>query len=337
MHIIKIYSKRKSNDKVYSNLIYEWENDFSKILNVPIYSYTANHERILNLIFRILTKLRINGLIQRIEKNRKIKKFILTYHLYPKEVFSHNLFSNKIPYIIDFDYKVDINLFNNIYSNCKLILISNLVAFNYLKEHGCKLNIQHLPLGISDNYILNNKKQKDKTYDAIITRSNKVLLNFIKQYAKENDNFEYIERRWIDNKMYSKNVYFSNKNGQIGEFSGRNEYLNLLKNSKVALYSTPGIDDDKIRFMNHVTPSLFEFISSGCRIISRYPTNEETKYFNLLDVSPNVETYDDFKRLLDKYLKDTSMSYLDKYEKYLKNIRCSNLANKLNLILKNHE
>lgn len=335
MKISKIYSTRNSNKEVYSHLIYEWEDDYSKYLKIPIYSFNGIKDRFLRYFFKIAKKIKIDRLIQKIDSFRKPKSYSLIFELYPRNYFSFQVFSNKVPHIIDFDYNVDIYAFYNVYKNCKLVLISNLEAYNYLRANNCPLNIVHLPLSISNKHKLNINPVKNKEIDLIVVRSNKVFMEYLEQFANINTNFEYVERKW-DGELYKNNVYYSNKRGVLGEFSERNSYLKLLRNSKVALYATPGFDENTKRFMNHVTPSLFEFVSSGCQIIARYPKNYETDFFNLEKISPHIDTYEKFEKLLTSYINNDSNDYLKESETFLETVYTKCQVEKLRLIINNN-
>jgi len=333
MQLSSIYSNRNSNSEVYTALIYEWEDDYSKYLNIPIYSFNKSKEKYIRFFFKILSKLKFIALVQSIDKLRNPKSLILVFELCPRTYFSFQVLSNKIPFIIDFDYKVNLDVFYSVYKNCKLILISSLEAYNYLRINNCPLNIAHLPLSIPDKYKVDINTPKEKEFDVIVVRSNNVFMEYLEKYSIKFPEFEYVVRRWEGTQLYRNNVYYSNKRGILGEYSDRSSYLNLLKKAKVALYATPGLDDSNKRFMNHVTPSLFEFISSGCRIISRYPENSETIYFNLETISPNIDTYEKFEKILSKYIEDNSLDYLKKSEIFLKTVYTGNQIIKLKAIL----
>ena len=333
MKISKIYSTRKSNSEVYSDLIYEWEDDFSKNLNVSIYSYKKNTERLIRGIFYMFYKLKVVSMFNRIFSWNSRKTFTLVFELYPRRYYSFQVSSNKIPYIIDFDFRVNLDLFNAVYKNCELVLVSSLEAYNFLKSNECTLNIAHLPLSISDRHKIDASSITKKEFDLIVTRPNMVFMKYLELFAQEHPGFEYIIRKWEENAFYKNNVYYSNKRGILGEFSDRTSYFNLLKKTKIALYATPGYDEISKRFMNHVTPSLFEFISAGCRIIARYPPNKETEYFNLNKISPSVQDYAEFEGLLISYLNDNSTDYLDNSSEFLRNIYTSRQVTNLNYIL----
>jgi hypothetical protein len=325
MKLKKIYSTRKNNKAVYADLIYEWEEEYAKHLDIPIYSYNSVTIWIINKIFRILNIFKLSSFFQSLENKRSIKYFVFVYELYPRRYFSFQVFSNKIPFIIDFDYFVNIENFYSVYKNCKVVIISNFEAYNYLKSKGCPLNIVHIPLGVAGRYHVDlHSALINKEYDAIMVRSNKVFNKYLQRYAQENQNFEYIIRRWQDGELYKKNFYYSNKRGNIGEFSNRNDYFMLLKKTKVALYTTPGYDEETKRFMNHVTPSLFEFISAGCKIIARYPQNTETEYFRLNDITRSINNYNMFKETMDVYLNSYSNDHLEKHSDYMNNFYIKN-------------
>lgn len=337
MQLSNIYSTRNSNSEVYSDLIYEWEDDYSKHFKIPIYSYNINKDKFIRYFFKILRKLNCDGIFQKIENYRTPKSFSLVFELSPRIYFSFQVFSNKIPFIIDFDYNVNLNVFYSVYKNCKLILISSLEAYNYLKTNNCPLNIAHLPLSISDKNILDKSNTTPKEFDVIVVRSNKVFMEYLERFSDKYPKFEFVVRRWEGTQLYKNNVYFSNKRGILGEFSDRNSYFDLLKKAKIALYATPGFDDNNKRFMNHVTPSLFEFIFSGCRIIARYPVNSETTFFGLEKISPCVDTYEKFENLLVSYIEDSSFNYLTESETFLNTVYTKNRIEKLKTIITNNK
>jgi len=333
MKIKNIYSTRKSNTEVYSDLIYEWEDSISQELGLPIYSSNKVLTKISYLAYKMISKIGLSNLFQSVDKLFKPKAYTLIYHLFPVTEFGFKVFSDKIPYLIDFDKNIDIRNFSEVYKNCKLILVSSLNAFNLLKAGNCPLNIVHLPLGLSDKYKLCNNFE-NKKYDAVFVRKNKVLEEYAERYAESHPNFNYVYRTWAGNNMYRNNVYISNLEGVLGEFSDRTDYISLLQSSKIAFYSTPGADEVNSRFINHVTPSLFEFIVNGCRIVARYPVNEETKSFKLSNISESMDTYEIFEKTLSDYLNDKTGDYLITSKKFLDNVYMSKRIADLREILK---
>lgn len=318
MKITRILSKRASNDKVYSDLIYEWEDDYSKALNARIVSYGKFHTRLLNVFFRILSKLRLSSIVQNMDKGLSFKKNkTLVFTLYPLNYFSVYSSSNKIPFIIDFDYGVELNSFYKVYRNCEVVIISSRVAYEYLVSKNCPLNIKHVPLSIKSNLKVDRIDIKDRKYDIFIARQNPILMEYLKKYEQKHPETHYIVRKWEDGKLYSGNAYFSNKEGRLGEFSDRKAYFGLLTNSKVAFYSTTGSDMENSRFMNHVTPALLEYITAGCQIMIRWYDTPDSDFFNLSQYFVNATTYEIFENKLDEYL-STEDNPFDKCDEFLK-------------------
>lgn len=303
MKINKILSKRVSNDKVYSDLIYEWEDDYSVALKARIISYGKFFTRFLNFFFRNIKKFHLESFVQIVDKNLCGKgNRTLVFTLYPLTKFSIYTSSNKIPFIIDFDYGVDLNTFYKVYRNCELVIISSRVAYEYLKSKGCPLNIKHVPLSIKSDLKVKRVDTKDRRYDVFIARQNPVLMEYLKQYEKTHPDIHYIIRKWEEGKMYSGNAYYSNKEGRLGEFSDRDAYFSLLANSKVAFYSTTGSDLIDSRFMNHVTPALLEYLTAGCQIMIRWYDTPDSDFFSLSSFFDNIKTYEDFEKKLSYYL-----------------------------------
>ena len=303
MKFKSILSKRASNDKVYSDLIYEWEDDYSRELGVPIKSYRKFRDRLQNAFYLFINKIHLVNAIQRIDRFLCARsKKILVFTLYPKTYYSLYSSSNKVPFIIDFDYGVDLKTFYKVYQNCEKIIISSRVAYEYLIDNKCPLNIVHVPLSIKSNLNLNRIDIKDRKYDIFIARQNPVLMEYLKQYEVNHPEVHYIVRKWEDGALYSGNAYYSNKEGRLGEFSDRNAYFGLLTNSKVAFYSTTGSDMSNSRFMNHVTPALLEYLTAGCQIMIRWYDTPDSDFFCLPSYFENTKSYEVFERLLNEYL-----------------------------------
>jgi len=317
MKIKSILSKRASNDKVYSDLIYEWEDDYSDALNAPIVSHCKAIDRLQNAFYMIATKMHLDTCLQKLDKlfMRNDEK-ILVFTLYPKTYYSSYSSSNKIPFIIDFDYGVDLNTFYKVYRNCELVIISSRVAYEYLLSKSCPLNIKHVPLSIKSSLTINRLDIKDRKYDIFIARQNPVLMDYLKQYEVKHPEVHYIVRKWEDGDLYSGNAYYSNKEGRLGEFSDRNAYFGLLANSKVAFYSTTGSDTPNTRFMNHVTPALLEYLTAGCQIMIRWYDTPDSDFFSLPSYFENAKSYEVFERLLNEYL-TTEINPFDKCDDFL--------------------
>lgn len=125
MKISKILSTRGSNSKVYSDLRYEWEDDYSKALNVPITTYGPIREKIRYFSGSIMTKLGMDSVMQFFDKLTVSKEKTLVFTLYPFSKYNAKTSANVIPFIIDFDFKVDLPTFYRTYKNCECVIISS--------------------------------------------------------------------------------------------------------------------------------------------------------------------------------------------------------------------
>ncbi|MBR4625238.1 MAG: glycosyltransferase family 1 protein [Alphaproteobacteria bacterium] len=212
-----------------------------------------------------------------------------------------NNFHNIIPCIVDF-YAKDDNILNDIYQQYNrnpIVLISSKEAYEFLKQKECPLNIAHFPLSISDKYKITPETRFDKKYDLVIAgRPNPVLTDFVIRYAKSHQHFRYIYRKMEGGKFY----YYTSDNEIIGDINTREQYINLLRASRIGIYATPGIDGGEKRTngFNQVTPRLFELICAGCHILARYPKNADTDYFQIDSLCPSIENYTQFEQLVDK-------------------------------------
>jgi len=334
MHLKKIYTERFYNNWPTWPLIYEWEDIFADFFKLELADCmkaavtTFYLDKILRYISRKIFS--DNRLLIFADKFIS-KRTALYFELLPRSSFYFTGSKNTIPIIIDFSRNTDLQLFYNAYKNCKLVLIANLQAYNYLKSFNCPLNIYHLPQSISDKYRINPGSHFKKSFDLIIPgRVDSVLLEFLKAYEIKFPDIEYLYRENINGEFF----YVSNKTSVRYRGQGREEYMDLLKASKAALYSTVGIDGDAARTggFSPVTPRFLEMVSAGCHIIARYPVNEETQFFDLEKFCPSCENYLLFENELLKALLPGGPD-LKFYESYLAKHYTSERAKQLKQIL----
>ena len=220
--------------------------------------------------------------------------------------------ANAVPHMIDFWKTTDLPQFYQLYKNCKLVLISSLEAFKYLQNNNCPLSIEHLGLSLSDRYKLDEHTRYVKKYDILLAgrlniRTNQVLRNYLEEFIVKFPDTEYLYQQEIEGEYH----YVSNKRGTIGKFHTRQEYIELLRASKISFYSTPGIDGGEKRTggFNPVTPRYLELLSAQCLLLGKYPDNEETDYYELKRACPNVNSYEEFERILLGYLTQQQPSF----------------------------
>lgn len=288
MKLSAIFSPRKVLLEPNNDLVYEWEDVFASTLDIPIIydKKIRNNRWTKHLPFQLdVITPRINVLS--IE--------MVTYR--------HNGLNKKnvIPWIVDFYLRTPTQL-NNFYRNFSknpIIYISSREAYEFLLEHGCPLNIAHLPLSLPDKYAVTPDTLFEKEYDLVLFgRQNPVLREWMFKYEGTHPDIKYISSRREGNSW----CYYTNSGERIGQLAERDEYISFTRKSKAAFFSTQGMDVGPKRSngFNQVTPRFLELLSCGCHIIARYPKNADTDFFRLEDMTVRVNSYEEFESALDR-------------------------------------
>ena len=230
--------------------------------------------------------------------------------------------SNIIPWIIDFYLSTDemLEQFYRNFSKHQVVMISSIEAYNYLKSKNCPLPIVHMPLSLSDKFRINKDTSFKKEFDVLLMgRTNKVLLSYLEKYM-----ISHPELNVVSCKVENGHFNYYNRNGiYYGNADKRADIIELLKKSRIGLYTEKGIVGDtkqgaRTEGFCHVTPRLFEYMMTGNHIIAQYVDNAESDYFELKSLTPNIDKYEKFKLQMDFYLAtDVDMemysNYLDKH------------------------
>lgn len=307
MTISAILTSRKHITWPSYHLVYEWEDVISDKMNIP-FCYKTNLNDICN---KIVQRVQYRGNIP--FQNKKMK---LQFELSAR--MRTDIYNRKsiIPIIIDFYLsQTDLINFTNSYNRNPFILISSAEAIEFLKENNCSLNYFHFPLSLPDIYQLEGNINEKKKYDLVLAgRQNPILEKYLDEYIKTHPNFIYVYRRLESGNFF----YYTNKGDFLGEYGTRAEYISLLRESKIGLYATPGIDGGELRTkgFNQVTPRFLELIASGCHVIARYPQNADTDFYQISDFSPNIDSYEKFETQIDFALNNSID--INKYSSYLK-------------------
>lgn len=295
-------------------LVFDWEDVFSAKMKLPIVSAKRRwyHRRrsghyVLRYLFRLL----------RLDRIYNPKKLYIYHQMLIQNEMDYSPWMQKkiIVWVIDsFIEKSELPGIYEKYKLCPFLIISSLEAYNFLKKNNCPLKIYYVPLSLPDKYRINNERFHKK-YDLISTgRVNPVLEKYVEQYLSKNRNLNFVSFKIENGNFY----YYSTIDGELGIFNTREEYIDLLKQCKIGLYSTPGIDGgsrSNNKGFNPVTPRFFEFMSCQCHIITRYPDTEETQFFKLSRIAPHIDSYENFEKAMDRCLK-TEVD-LNQYRTYL--------------------
>ena len=286
--IQKIISNRNIIRYPSWDLVYEWEDVFSRELGADI-GYLTYYARIINKICPALKNVLLSGRI----------KFI--FHMIPRMGNSIDNSASVVPLIIDFFIRAprELEQFYKAYDRCKVVLISSKEAYDFLKSVNCPLPIRHLALSIPDKYAIDKYALSNKTYDLILSgRQNDRHRAWLETYMKNHPDLYYVYRVQ-DGGVFN---YYTNKGESLGNLSTRDDFMNLIRKSKIALYATPGIEGDVKRTngFHQVTPRFLENIACGCHIIASYEKNSDTEYYEIDKFSPNISSYEEFEEVLNR-------------------------------------
>lgn len=321
MALTKIYSDRYYQTGANYHLVYEWEDELARDLKIPIQNSPFPSDNIFTKISgKIGNRFFSNDLTSLFNKQKLDEGKYLYFEMSPKKTISFSNYKNAIPVIIDFWNKSNIESFKYAYRKCEYLLVTSLEIMKFLEKENLGSKLIHFPLSLPDKYKIDphNSDQKfHKKYDIVLAgRTNPILWSYLKEYEKYNPDLEYLYQELQKGELY----YRSNKNGIVGNFHSREDYIGLIKSAKVSFYSTPGIDGGETRTegFNPITPRFFELLASGCHIIARYPNNEESEFYQLDTICPSIKNYEQFKKQLDLALNSKTQP-IKKNAEYLSN------------------
>ena len=307
MEISQVLTNRSiSNGKDYG-IVNEWEDIFSEMLNVPL--YYDNWKRRDKTIFW-----KIPWLASFFQTNLPTFAYVMLPIASP---YGNNK-KNIIPCMIDFFCrdKNELQKFYKRYDKNPVVLISSREAYDYLVSVKCPLNIRHLALSISDKYCIDDKTTFEKRYDVVMLgRQNKVLQEFLNEYSERHKELTYVY-----GKKEGRNFRYYDQDGlDLGTMSSRDDYMNLMKMSRIGMYATPAMDGGRTdtNGFDQVTPRFLEYIVSGCHVLSRYHKNSDTEFYELDKMSTRIDTYEQFEKAMDEMrYKEVDVA---RYAKYLAN------------------
>lgn len=314
----KIFSERKTTGLTWYQVAFEWEDEYSKILNLEIAEMSAPYTED--------TKKTICGEAANILRPFRIKKdnWNIAQVMYPRLSYRYRKLS-VIPIYLDVPKKWVKKI---IWETRKLPIyfVTCYDAYEMIKGMG-KENCSYLPLSIPDR--CHEKIVPTKEFDVIqIGRKNSVLHEYMMKYCACHPNVEYVYR---DNGGYRSTI-----RGLIGEAVTREDYMNLLKKAKISLVSTPAVDGEKdFGGFDFFTPRFFESVACYCHLIGRYTDNSEAGFFNMKSICKNIITYDMFEKCIEEKLAISCLENLSNYTQFINTNLTSARAEKVKDELRN--
>ena len=307
MKISQVLTNRGiSNGKDYG-IVNEWEDVFSELLDVPLY-YDDWKRRDKTFFWKI------PSLASFVQTNKPTFAFVMLPLASPHGYNKKNI----IPCVIDFFCKEpdELQHFYKRYDKNPLVLISSKEAYDYLVSVKCPLNIKHLALSIPDKYRIDDKTSFEKSYDVVMLgRQNRVLQDYLNEYSEHHKDITYVYGKQ-EGRVFR---YYDQGGVDLGCMSSRDEYMNLMRKTRIGLYATPAMDGGRsdTNGFNQVTPRFLEYIVNGCHVLARYPNNSDTDFYELDKLSTRIETYRQFEKAMDE-LRNKEVD-VPRYSQYLAN------------------
>lgn len=325
MKLSQIYTRRSQyKDNYAQSIIYEWEDEISNELNIPIVHFP--------LFYKIINRLQVHSPF--IAPSKDTFRFVINGRDYDEPMNNKHI----VPCIIDFfEKRNELQKFYNKHSKNKIILLSSPFDYEYLKNNNCPLNIGLLAYSLSDKYVFSEKRIKKK-YDIVLTgRQDPLLYSFFKEYIKRHPDVTYVKRgQGIENDTNKTKDYYLNGKECLGAIETREDFMKLQSQGRVTLYGVQGYLNGFTKGFYHMTPHFLEIIACGSHVICRYPIGEEgidSKYYEFNKFSPSIETYDEFELAMDKAM-NTEID-IKMYSAYLKKHYTSARVAELKELLKN--
>lgn len=333
-----LFTRREIETQVFYDIVFEWEDILKQKLCLK-YLYFKDEMshlgggKILN--FSVLRKA--------IRRSKFVKWLCaphaigLKFDMRPMTESRYNS-EHILPWIIDFFLEEkDFEQFNMAYKNHPLVLISSKEVHEKLRAKNDvvkDVNYRHVALSISDKYRINRETRFEKEYDVVLMgRTNPVLEKYFYQYVVSHPSLKYAYRK-IEGEDFNYYAVEEGKETLIGAINRREQYIGLMRKTRIGLYCTPDIDTDHSRShgYNQVTPRFLEWISCGAHVIARYKPNPDTEYYKLRDFSAPIETYEQFESAMDYAM--THEVDMVKYADYLSQHYTSVRAEQIKEIIK---
>ncbi|MBR5018516.1 MAG: glycosyltransferase family 1 protein [Bacteroidales bacterium] len=314
--IKKLITSRRYNTWPSWDVVFEWEDVFREVFDWEFSFEPSINKRAKRIPVAFLTRL------------LHTSEPAFLFQMSPDKTGGYNK-PNIIPCLVDFflDEK-KLPRFYRTNSRHPFLLVSSLEVIDYLEAHQCPVPLYHFPLSISDKYAFSSDSLKEKKYDLVqVGRTNPVMMGYLRQYAGSHPDFYYVYREQKGDVFN----YYTSRGEYLGDISTREQYMSLLRQSRVGLYATPGMDTDRTNGFNPVTPRFLEMVVSGCHVLARYPATSETAFFELSKFSPSIDSYELFEARMDQALsREVDAAFYTSYlAKHYTSTRCALLKDLL--------
>ena len=289
MKIKQIITRRSLKRLSYWDVVFEWEDELAKVLECDFYrQYPLAEKQIFEKF--ILRFPRLYFLFQTTKPS-------FVFEMSDCRQSCINNFQNIIPCIIDsYPNRFPINIFRQQYWRNKVVLFTSRQVYDYYSMQPLNFKVFHFPVSISSKYAISPSTHFEKKYDAaLVGRPNPILQRYLYTYSESHPDFIYIYHNGLEK---NHTFHYQTSRGEyIGELESRDKYMEILRQTRVCLYSTSGMDGDKSLDDNRivdtaqyhqVTPRFLEMLACGCHIIARYSCTNDCYFFHCIDCN-NIE------------------------------------------------
>lgn len=305
--MIKILSERAYNNGISRQTVYEWEDDISEGLNIPIV-YMDSYKK--HSFARVFRKLKVN---KPIEWNSNKD----TYLFFAMNIDLLRLITWYIPNVIPILLDVTLEEIDDLYNLTRKLPVFWVTALKIkdaLKQKYSNCRVCYIPQTASDRN-LNKFVEKDISYIQF-GRRNPILHEFAMRYVDTHENITYVYR--CDNPKKGMEEYRDGKVTSIGVVGGRSDFIKLLQKSRICLCSSPLMDNtrDFGEGIDFLTARWYEAILNRCYIVARASdiVLPELVQTGLDKIVANISTYDEFERVSNEYFSEDVFSYDTAFE-----------------------
>ena len=317
IQLSRILSRRRVKHRPSWHLVFEWEDEIARALNLPVRSPRRPGWWGRSLARRL-------GVRCPRRHDAPMLEFVMIATDTNRGRYGHR----SVPWIIDYFLPDSaVGSFLEATAACQYVLISSREAYEHvIANGGDPAKYLHLPLSLPDRYRLDPTQPMHKDIDlALVGRQTSVLLDFARRYVSSHPGLRVVvkgEKRgghpWVYD-LYGNPVV---------DIDSREDYLALMRRCRLFLYSTPGMDDGKpTEGFSQVTPRLLESLACGCIPLMRYPDNPDTRYYDLASLGESIDTYEQFESAADRAL--SSPVNLDDIAAYLEPRYTSSVVKRL--------
>lgn len=272
-----VISERASSDWPSWLMVFEWEDVFSQQLSLEVVAVGS-------WVYARKDALGDTG-------------YYLCFLQLAKELELFEEESHVIPIVMDV-WKQDLDGFIRNAVKFRQIFLTSFEMYRILLARGCP-NIVYLPYSIPDCYVQQSVPEKD--IDLIqYGRTNPVLDHFVAQFLRR-----FPQVNYVTTQVHNGKIHFHSSLHGLQEVSDtRKKFMEYVGRSKISLVSTAGMDGSRdTGGVNSVSPRFFESAAGFCRIVGRFPRNDEFEVLGFNAISDRVDSYQEFENLILEYLR----------------------------------